>query len=74
MEETVVLSEQRAFIYPEPGDDWPRLAGRVLSGEPEDEAIAKLKSWNLHLFARVPPGEFLGSDVIFVEPPREAKQ
>ena len=74
MEETAVLSEQRAFIYPESGDDWSRLAGRVLAGEPEDEAIVKLKSWNLHLFARVPPGEFLGSDVIFVEPPREAKQ
>jgi hypothetical protein len=36
-----------------------------------DSAIAKLKSWNLHLFVRVPPGIFLGSDVIFVEPPRE---
>jgi hypothetical protein len=66
-----MLSEQRTFIYPQPDDDWPSLAGRVLAGEPVDDAIALLKSWNLHLFARVPPGEFLGSDVIFVEPPRE---
>lgn len=64
-------SEQRTFIYPEPGDDWSRLAKRVLPDEETEAAIAQLKSWNLHLFARVPPGEFLGSDVIFVEPPRE---
>ena len=66
-----MLSEQRTFIYPEPGDDWNKLAARALGDTPVDEAIARLKSWNLHLFARVPPGEFLGSDVIFVEPPRE---
>jgi hypothetical protein len=64
-------SVQRAFVHPEPGDDWSRLAARVLANEPVEDAIARLKSWNLHLFARVPPGEFLGSDVIFVEPPRE---
>jgi len=65
-----MLSRQRAFIHPEPDEDWSTLAPRVLPGEDVDAAIAKLKSWNLHLFARVPPGEFLGSDVIFVEPPR----
>jgi len=67
-----MLSEQRRFIYPEPGDDWKRIASRVLPGEETEAAIARLKSWNLHLFARVPPGEFLGSDVLFVEPPRQA--
>ena len=37
---------------------------------PEPEAgVQRLKSWNLHLFARIPPGQILGSDVIFVEPP-----
>jgi hypothetical protein len=66
-----MLSKRREFIQPEPGEDWNRLAARALAGEPVEEAIARLKSWNLHLFARVPPGEFLGSDVIFVEPPRE---
>jgi hypothetical protein len=66
-----MLSEQRGFVTPEPDEDWAALAARVLADEPADSAIAKLKSWNLHLFARMPPGEFLGSDVIFVEPPRE---
>jgi hypothetical protein len=66
----MALSEQRAFVTPEPGEDWIALAARVLPGEPGDAAIEKLKSWNLHLFARMPPGSFLGSDVIFVEPPR----
>lgn len=67
----MALSEQRRFITPEVGDDWPSVAARVLPGESEDEAIRLLKSWNLHLFARRPPGSFLGSDVLFTEPPRE---
>ena len=66
-----MLSECRKFISPEPGDDWDAIAARVLKDEAVDAAITKLKSWNLHLFARMPPGEFLGSDVIFTEPPRE---
>jgi hypothetical protein len=66
-----MLSQQRRFVTPESDEDWAALAARVLADEPVDSAIAKLKSWNLHLFARMPPGEFLGSDVIFVEPPRE---
>jgi hypothetical protein len=67
----VTLSCQRAFVTPEPGEDWNGLAQRALPGEPLEAAVAKLKSWNLHLFVRVPPGSFFGSDVIFVEPPRE---
>ena len=63
------LSRQRRFVTPLPGEDWNALAARALPGEPVDAAIAKLKSWNLQLFARVPPGNFLGSDVLFVEPP-----
>jgi hypothetical protein len=66
----MTLSAQRAFVTPEPGEDWSALARRVLPQDAPDAAIAKLKSWNLHLFVRVPPGQFLGSDVIFVEPPR----
>jgi hypothetical protein len=66
------LSEQRRFTSPLPGEDWTALASRVLPGEPAGEAIQKLRSWNLHLLARIPPGQFLGSDVIFVEPPRAA--
>ena len=66
----MALSEQRAFVTPLPGEDWNALALRVLPSEASEAAIEKLKSWNLHLFARMPPGSFLGSDVIFVEPPR----
>jgi len=64
------LSQQRAFASPSPGDDWRAIAARFLPDEPADAAIEKLKSWNLHLLVRNPPGEFTGSDVIFVEAPR----
>jgi hypothetical protein len=64
------LSAQRCFVTPAPGEDWEALAARVLPGEPAQQAIQRLKSWNLHLFARLPPGRLLGSDVVFVEPPR----
>jgi len=68
------LKRLRAFVTPEPGEEWNALAKRALPGEAEDAeeaAVQKLKSWNLHLFVRNPPGQILGSDVIFVEPPRE---
>lgn len=68
------LSPQRAFVTPDPGEDWSALAARVLPEEGAGAAVQKLKSWNLHLFARNPPGSFTGSDVIFVEPPREAEE
>ena len=64
------LSRQRRFLTPLPGEDWEARARRALPGEPTGAAVEKLKSWNLQLFARVPPGHFLGSDVIFVEPPQ----
>ncbi len=66
----MALSTQRRFITSEPGEDWPAVAARVLPDQPVDSAIGALKSWNLHLFVRMPPGEFLGSDVLFIEPPR----
>ena len=65
------LRATRAFTTPEPGEDWSALAARVLPETESAEAVQRLKSWNLHLFARLPPGEFTGSDVLFVEPPRE---
>lgn len=67
------LTPQRRFVTPEPGEDWNALALRALPDEPPEAAIAKLKSWNLQLFARIPPGQLLGSDVLFVEPPREGR-
>lgn len=65
----MALSRQRNFVTPLPGEDWNALATRALPGKPVATAIENLKSWNLQLFARIPPGHFLGSDVIFVEPP-----
>lgn len=62
---------KRAFLSPEPGDDWKTVAARVLPEEDQDAAIEKLRSWNMHLFARNPPGEFTGSDVVFIEPPAD---
>ena len=66
----MTLTEQRKFVTPLPGEDWPALAARVLPDEKVEDAIGSLKSWNLHLLARIPPGGFLGADVLFVEPPR----
>lgn len=63
------LSAGRAFTAAEPGEDWAALATRVLPELPQDEALEKLQSWNLHLFARHPRGQFLGSDVVFTAPP-----
>ena len=69
----MTLSEQRKFVTPLPGEDWPAFAARVLPEEEKvEDAIQRLKSWNLHLLARVPPGGFLGADVLFVEPPQHA--
>jgi len=67
-------SRQRAWTMLEHGEDWEALAARVLPGESAAAAVQKLKSWNLHLFVRNPPGQVLGSDVIFVEPPLEGRQ
>jgi hypothetical protein len=68
------LSKRREFISPEPDDDWAAIVARVLPDESPETAMSQLKSWNLHLFARQPPGEFMGSDVIFVEPPLDGEE
>ena len=68
----MALSDQRRFVTPLLGEDWNALAARVLPDEPLEAAVQQLRSFNLHLLARVPPGDFLGSDVLFVEPPRHA--
>lgn len=62
------LSEQRRFVTPEPEETLDALTARVLPGDPD--GLDKTKSWNLHLFLRNPPGLLLGSDIVFVEPPR----
>ena len=65
------LSPQRRFTTPAPAETLEQLAARVLPDEPLAEAMDKVKSWNLHIFAlRRQPGLILGSDVVFIEPPR----
>jgi hypothetical protein len=65
------LSTQRRFVTPAPDETLEQLAARALPGEAADSAQDKIKSWNLHIFAmRRPRGLLLGSDVVFVEPPR----
>lgn len=61
-------NDMRRFTSPLPGEDWEAIAARAFPGEGSD-AVQKLKSWNLHLFTRIPPGKILGSDVLFLEPP-----
>jgi hypothetical protein len=66
------LSPQRRFTTPGPAETLEQLAARALPGEPLDAAMDKIRSWNLHIFAmRRPPGLMLGSDVVFIEPPRQ---
>jgi hypothetical protein len=63
------LSPQRKFVTPAPDETLEQLAARALPGVADAED--KIKSWNLHIFAmRRPRGLLLGSDVVFVEPPK----
>jgi hypothetical protein len=65
------LSPQRRFVTPSPEETLEQLAARALPGEPAEAAQDKIRGWNVHIFAmRRPPGLLLGSDVVFVEPPR----
>ena len=66
----MTLSTTRRFVTPTDDESVEQLAARALPGEPLEDAVARIKSWNLHIFAmRRPPGLLLGSDVVFVEPP-----
>jgi hypothetical protein len=66
---TSTLSRQRAYVHPEPDETFDQLAARALPGEAPAAALEKLKSWNLHIFLRRPPGLLLGSDIVFIEAP-----
>jgi hypothetical protein len=67
---TVTLTPQRAHVTPEPDETFAQLIERVMPDEDADAALEKLKSWNLHIFLRRPSGLLLGSDIVFIEPPR----
>lgn len=65
------LTIQRRFVTSMAGESVQDIAARALPGEPLDSAVDQIRSWNLHIFAmRKPAGLILGSDVVFVEPPR----
>jgi len=67
----MTLSTQRRFVTPADDEGVESLAARALPGEPLEGAVARIKSWNLHIFAmRRPAGLLLGSDVVFIEPPQ----
>jgi hypothetical protein len=66
----MTLTVQRASVSPEPDETFEQLVARVLPDEDAATALEKLKSWNLHIFLRRPSGLLLGSDIVFVEPPR----
>lgn len=66
------LTPQRRFLTPEPDETLEQLAVRALPDEPCKTAAEHIKEWNLHIFAmRNPRGLLLGSDVVFIEPPRK---
>jgi hypothetical protein len=64
------LSRQRRFVTPGPEETLEDLAARALPDEPLEEAVERVRGWNLHVFGmRQPRGLLLVSDVVFVEPP-----
>ena len=65
------LSPQRRFVTPGPDETLEALAARAMPETALEEAMEQIKGWNLHVFAmRRPRGLLLGSDVVFVEPPK----
>ena len=65
------LTPQRRFVTPRIDETLEQLAVRALPDQPLEDAVERIKGWNLHIFAmRRPAGLLLGSDVVFIEPPR----
>ena len=67
------LSRQRRWTSPQPGDTLGSIAARELPKLAPEAGAKQLGSWNLHLVIRplpgLAPGELLGSDVVYLEPP-----
>jgi len=70
---TDALSRQRRWTSPQPGDTLASVAARELPQLAPEDAAKQLGSWNLHLLIRplpgLAPGQLLGSDVVYLEPP-----
>ena len=67
----MALGIQRRFVTPLADETVEELAARALPNDAVEDAVERIKGWNLHIFAmRRPPGLMLGSDVVFVEPPQ----
>ncbi len=64
------MTNARACVQPEPDETFEQLIERVMPNETPENALEKLKTWNLHIFLRRPSGVLLGSDIVFTEPPR----
>jgi hypothetical protein len=47
----MALSKQRQFVTPADDESVLQLAARGLPGEPLESAVARIKSWNLHILA-----------------------
>lgn len=59
----------RRWTYPVPGEDWAALAARVFPGEPVEQSVATLQSWNPHIVYRPIPPMLLNSDIVLIEAP-----
>ena len=74
------MKTDRKSIFPEAEDTWASIAARELTDTSQEDAVAKIQSWNLHVFARRAPDDdapragnpILPSDVIFLEAPLTA--
>jgi N-acyl-D-aspartate/D-glutamate deacylase len=65
------VGTKRAFVQPRPGDDWTTIAARAFPDLSPEDAVSKLKSWNLYVAFR-PVQVITPTDVLFVEPPLAA--
>ncbi len=69
---TDAAHERRRFVHAGHGDSVAQVAAREFPDDPT--APQRLLSWNLHLALRRSPsgapGRLLGTDIVFIEPPR----
>ena len=63
---------RRRFVHARHGETVAQIAAREFPDDPT--AAQRVLSWNLHLALRRSPsgapGQLLGTDIVFIEPPR----